>query len=422
MVIAQMKANSGMLQGYRILDLTDENGLLCGKVLADLGAEVIKIERPGGDPARQKGPFYQDQPGSERSLFWMAFNQGKKGITLNLESPPGRELLKNMVKKADALVESFPPGYLDSLGLSYPDLKQLNPALVFTSITPFGSDGPHGNYKGPDLVASAMSGYMFLCGDTDRAPVRLSFPFAFPFAATEAAVGLLMALHYRHRTGQGQKVDVSAQQVMATMDLNAPAFYEFQKRLIRRSGPFRAELTAGEKELQVWPCSDGWISFSVYGGDTGARVNRALVAWMDSEGMADEFLKGIDWAKLDMAHISRAFLEEVEKRLGAFFLRHTKQELLNGALERRLILLPVYTMGEILDDPQMKAREFWMEVKHPELGATLTYPGPFVKASLTPVRPGGRAPLVGEHNQQVYQEWLGLSLREIERLKQEGVV
>ncbi len=165
-----------MLSGYHIIDLSDDKGLFCGKLLADLGAEVVKVERPGGDPARMIGPFYQDDPHPDKSLFWFAFCQGKKGITLNLEEPRGQDLLKRLVAKADVLVESFPPGYLDSLGLGYDALLAVNPSLVFTSVTPFGTTGPYSSYKGPDIVAVAMSGYMSLSGDTDRAPVRVGYP------------------------------------------------------------------------------------------------------------------------------------------------------------------------------------------------------------------------------------------------------
>ncbi|MEK7847655.1 MAG: CoA transferase [Chloroflexota bacterium] len=411
-----------MLNGYRIIDITDDKGLFCGKLLADLGAEVVKVERPGGDPARMVGPFYHDEHHPDRSLFWFAFCQGKKGITLDLEKPRGRELLKALVAKADAVVESFPPGHLDSLGLGYDALKAVNPSLVFTSITPFGGTGPYANYKGPDIVAMAMSGYMSLCGDTDRPPVRVGYPITYPIASAEAAAGTVMALFHRGRTGQGQRVDVSGQQASVSLGANAPAFWDINRRLIGRSGQFRGELLAAVKERQVWPCKDGFISFAIYGGDTGARVNKALVEWIDSEGMADDFLRGIDWKALDMATVTRDFMEPVEERLGAFFLTHTKEEMLKGALERRLILLPVYDLGDILSDPQLQSRGYWMEVEHPELGGSLTYPGPFIQSRPAPVQPGRRAPMVGEHNREVYSQWLGLSPEQVEALKQEGVI
>ncbi|MDP6100117.1 MAG: CoA transferase [Dehalococcoidia bacterium] len=411
-----------MLNGYRILDLSDDKGLFCGKLLADMGAEVVKVERPGGDPARMIGPFYQDDPHPGKSLFWFAFCQGKQGVTLNLEEQRGRDLLKNLAAKADAVIESFPIGYLDSIGVGYDALTEVNPTLVYTTVTPFGTTGPYKDYKGPDIVAMAMSGYMSLCGDTDRAPVRDSFPIAYPIAGTEAAAGTVMALFHRGRTGKGQRVDASAQQSSVSLSANAPAFQDINQRRLRRSGQFRGELLAAIPERQVWPCKDGFICFAIYGGATGARVNQALVDWMDSEGMADEFLRGIDWKALDMSTVTREWMEPVEDRLGAFFLTHTKNEMLQGALERRLILLPVYDMTDIINDPQLQSRGYWMDVEHPELGRSITYPGAFIQSRPTPVQPGKRAPMVGEHNREVYGGWLGLTVDEIDALKQQGVI
>jgi len=158
----------GMLSPYRVLDLTDTNGLLCGKLLGDLGADVIKIERPGGDAARNLGPFYHDEADPEKSLFWFAFNTSKRGITLDIETAEGQETLKSLVKGADFVIESFPPGYLDRLGLGYSALEKINPRIILVSITPFGQTGPYKDYKAPDIVAFAMGGYMYPFGDPDR--------------------------------------------------------------------------------------------------------------------------------------------------------------------------------------------------------------------------------------------------------------
>jgi crotonobetainyl-CoA:carnitine CoA-transferase CaiB-like acyl-CoA transferase len=163
-----------LLTPYRVLDLTDETGFMCGKVLGDLGAEVILIEPPGGHAARAIGPFYKDQVDPEKSLFWFAFNTSKKGVTLNLTNPDGQKLLKELVKGSDIVVESFAPGYLDALGLGYEALAAVKPDLVFTSISPFGQKGPHRDWKGTDLTLQARSGFQYLLGDPDRAPVRIS--------------------------------------------------------------------------------------------------------------------------------------------------------------------------------------------------------------------------------------------------------
>ncbi|GAJ12047.1 unnamed protein product, partial [marine sediment metagenome] len=214
--MAEEEKTEGALSPCRVLDITDEKGLYCGKLLGDLGADVIKIERPGGDPARRIGPFYHDEPDPERSLFWFALNTSKRGITLDIESADGQEILKKLVKSADFVIESFPPGYLDKLGLSYSALEKLNPGIIMVSITPFGQTGPYKDYKAPDIVAWAMGGQTYLYGDPDRPPVRISHhSHAYLHAAAEAAVGAMMALYHREMTGEGQQVDISIQESAA---------------------------------------------------------------------------------------------------------------------------------------------------------------------------------------------------------------
>ncbi len=190
-----------LVSSPRVLDLTDDKGFLCGRILADMGADVIKIERPGGEAARNIGPFYHDIPDREKSLYWFVFNAGKRGITLDIETRQGRELFKRLVKGADFFIESFPPGYLDKLGLGYSVLSQVNSHLIMVSITPFGQAGPYRDFKAPDLVSIAMSGWMYICGDTDRPPVRVSFPQAYLNTGAEAAAACTIAYYHRERTG-----------------------------------------------------------------------------------------------------------------------------------------------------------------------------------------------------------------------------
>ena len=182
-----------LLAPFRALDITDEKGFLCGKVLGDLGADVIKIEKPGGDPARSIGPFYHDIPDPEKSLYWFAFNMNKRGITLDIETADGQQIFKKLATTADFVIGSFPPGYMDKLGLGYSALSEINPQTIVTSITPFGQTGPYQDFKGSDIVAMAMSGLMYLIGDPDRPPVRISFPQAYLHAGVEGAVGSMVA-------------------------------------------------------------------------------------------------------------------------------------------------------------------------------------------------------------------------------------
>ena len=228
-----------MLGSFRVLDLTSDKGFLCGKILGDLGADVIKIEPPGGDPARSIGPFYHNIPQPEKSLYWFAFNNNKRGITLDIETRDGQEIFKGLVKTADFVIESFAPGYMDSLGLGYSALSEINPRIIVTSITPFGQTGPYKDYKASDIVVIAMMGWMYLCGDPDRPPVRISFPQAYLNASAEAAASSMIAHYYRETTGEGQHVDVSAQHSLITNAFNAPSFWEFNRIILQRAGPLK---------------------------------------------------------------------------------------------------------------------------------------------------------------------------------------
>ncbi|HEX7475461.1 MAG TPA: CoA transferase, partial [Dehalococcoidales bacterium] len=206
-----MEERKCLLNSPRVLDLTDKNGFLCGKILADLGADVIKIEKPGGDQDRSMGPFYHHCLDPEKSLHWFAYNANKRGITLKIDSKDGQQILKRLASKADFIVESFAPGYLDELGLGYSDLCTINPRIVFTSITPFGQTGPYKDFKASDLEVMAMSGLMYITGRPDEAPLRISFPQSFLLAAAHAAAASMVAYFHRESTGCGQHVDVSAQ-------------------------------------------------------------------------------------------------------------------------------------------------------------------------------------------------------------------
>ena len=192
------EGKDGMLGPYRALDLTDEMGLLCGKILGDLGADVIKVEKPGGDPARKRGPFYHDEPGPENSLLWWAYNTSKRGVTLDIETGTGQRLFKKLVEDADFVIESFPPGYMDSLGLGYRELEKINPGVIMVSISPFGQTAPYRDFKTSDIVAFAMGGRMYVTGDYDRPPVRISHHSqSYLNAAADAAVGAMLALYHR---------------------------------------------------------------------------------------------------------------------------------------------------------------------------------------------------------------------------------
>jgi benzylsuccinate CoA-transferase BbsE subunit len=412
-----------LLSPYRILDLTDEHGLICGKFLSDLGAEVIKVEKPGGDPARHIGPFFQEIRDPEKSLYWLSLNTGKKGITLDLEKGEGRGIFKELVKRADVVLESFPPGYLDSLELGFEDLCRLKSDLILTSISPFGECGPYGGYRDSDLVLWALSGLLFICGDPDRPPVRISLEQSFLHAGADGAAGTVMALYHRGLTGQGQQVQVSILKAMERVAYTAHILWDASGKILRRPGSALRIPPLGTTTPLIWPCQDGFVAFYLFGGAMGAVSNPALTQWMDEEGLAGEKMRAMDWPRFD---IGRTPQEEINRHIvgpvGEFFRRHTRKELWEGGIKRRVMVYPVNDAEGVLKDPQLRERDFWVQIEHPNLERTLTYPGPFIKTEGSLCRVRGRAPLIGEHNGAIYIQELGLSKDELTRLKAEKVI
>ncbi|MDD5093352.1 MAG: CaiB/BaiF CoA-transferase family protein [Dehalococcoidia bacterium] len=405
------------LAPYRVLDLTDEKGMFCGRILGDLGAEVIKVEEPGGDQSRNIGPFYHDIPHPEKSLPWFAYNANKKGITLNLRSSDGREIFKRLAKTADFVIESFAPGYLDNLELGYPTLSQVNPRIILVSITPFGQSGPYKDYKASDIVSVAMGGLMYVTGDPDRPPVRVSVEQSHLHAGAQAAIGSLLALHHRTLTGEGQIVDVSIQESMIPAIPELLSHWEFGQRKVPRSGPYVFRGEAWQRA--TWPCKDGQIGMRILTG-VYAKAIIPLVEWMDEEGMAGN-LKQVKWEEIDVGQLTQEEYDSWEDQFMKFFLRHTKEDLYREAVKRGIHLLPAYAPDELLTDRQLLSRNFWVDVEHPELGANITYPGPAARLSATPLGIRRHSPLIGEHNQDIYGE-LGISAKELVTLKESGII
>ena len=412
----------GLLTPYRVLDITDEQGLFCAKVFGDLGADVIKVEPPGGSSARRIGPFYEDIAHQERSLVWFAYNANKRGITLNLECEDGREIFKKLVATADIVIESFRPGYMRDLGLGYDDLCRVKPDIILTSITPFGQSGPYSNFQASDLVCWAMGGFAYLTGDSDRPPVQVSFPQAFLAGASEAAVATIIALYSHEISGEGQHVDVSIQASLSKNMMNAPLFWESEGVNLRWAGPFRTGLSLFVGQRVIWKCKDGEVSFFFWGGKTGARTNRALVEYMDEEGMAPAFMKEIEWERFDMATATEELFQGISHSVGRFFEAHSKEELFREAVRRRFTLYPVQNAMDIAADPQLKERDFWQSIEHPELGMELLYPNFPCLFSEKVETKRRRSPLIGEHNEEIYMGEMGITREEMIRLKGIGAI
>ncbi len=402
---------SALMAGYRMLDLSDEKGMLCGKIFADMGVEVIKVERPEGDPARTLPPFYKDDPHPEKSLFWFSYNTGKKSVTLDLNTADGRAVFHDLVKVSDFIVESFPVGYLDSLGLGYDSLSRVNPRIILTSLTPFGDTGPGRDQQADDIVLWATGGMMAIMGEQDRPPVRMNLLQSYFHAGAEAAVGTMAAHYPRELTGEGQHVVVNMQACIVWTLMNEQAYPILHGNSVQRNGVFVG--SAGMRQRTVFPCKDGQITLLVAGGPLAFSL-RAFIKWMDEKGRCPQWMAEKDWSMWGPATFMNAKGNEVQKEIDAieaaitaFLTTMTKAEIYAEALKRRILLAPVATVADITASEQLAARDFFVPIAHEDLGATISYPGPFAKLSETPLAVGGRAPHIGEHNDEVYTGLLG---------------
>ncbi|MBN2074325.1 MAG: CoA transferase [Dehalococcoidales bacterium] len=407
---------SGMLSPYRALDLTDEKGLLCGKILGELGVDVIKIEKPGGDSSRNIGPYYHDEIDPEKSLYWFSYNTGKRGITLDIETDTGREIFKELVKTADIVIDSFPPGHMKELGLDYGELEKVNPEIIVASITPYGQTGPYKDFKYSDITLYAMGGYMSSVGDVDHPPVRISHHFqTYLHGGGQAAQGVVMALYHREMTGEGQYIDVSIHDSTSRITPErVTAFWDFSKKVQHRAKPSILG--------RIWECKDGYVYSMYWGGASGNRWNTPLVKWMESEGVATDFIKNLDWETFNMMQGPEETLIKIAEPTRALFSKHTKDELLQGAREHNAQVYPLNNTAEIASNVQLEARDYWVALEHPELGTSITYPGPFAKTTEAPPQVTRRAPLIGEHNEEIYVNEMGYLEDKLEELKRDGII
>ncbi|MBI4766975.1 MAG: CoA transferase [Deltaproteobacteria bacterium] len=420
--------NICLLEGFRVLDLTDEIGHLCGKILGDLGADVIKIEPPGGDPARNNGPFYHDIPHPEKSLFWFFTNLNKRGITLDIKTIQGRELFLRLLPKADIVVESFEPGFLDGLGLGYHDLSKINPGIILTSITPFGQTGPYAHYKTTDLVGISMGGMARIYGYTDSPPMRFSAPQFYFNGGLQGVLGSMMALYHKEITGEGQQVDVSCQQAVVLTLMMASEIWDILKVNYKGIGPFAMSVRPTPPgpliRRMVWPCKNGYVILMIGGGAAqGVRISSEnLVAWANSEGHL-LLLKDYKWLEVNFATIIQEEINRIESLIAEFLMTKTKEELFDYAVKHDIMLAPVMDVRDLIASPQLEARKFWVDVDHPELGEKIAYPGwPIKWTGLPPYRPQRRSPLIGEHNEEIYCQELGFSKQELVLLKTRHII
>ena len=394
------------LDGIKVLDLTRHvSGPYCTKLLADFGADVVKIERPGcGDPARRMGPFFHDEPHPEKSLPFLYLNTSKRSVTLNLKSEMGKHILRRLVAESDALVESFSPRVMPSLGLSYDELRLVNPNLVMVSISNFGQTGPYRDYKAAEIVEFALGGMMYIFGKREREPLKHAFNQAQFKAGTNAASATLIAVYHQLLTGHGQRVDVSIQESMASALRDTTSVYTYQ-------GGIKARATAytGEMPREPVKARDGHVVPIVFGG-----VNwHEMAEFLDAPELGDERFSTPEGRRAN----ARELRETLEERIA----RRDKSEIFYSAHQRRgYIFGMVQSPQEVLENPQYMHRGYFVDIEHPVVGSA-TYPGAPFEMSDTPWKARSPAPTLGQHNIEVLGERLGYSRKDLVRLKALGV-
>lgn len=408
-----------MLKAYRVLDLTDEKGSAAGKILGDLGADVIKIEKPGGDRSRRIGPFFKNSERPEDSLHWWAYNANKRGITLDIETTEGQGLFRSLCDTAHIIIESFAPGHMEKFGLGYNTLSGSRPGLIMTSITPFGQTGPFKDRKASDIAILAMSGLMSITGYADRAPIRMCLDQTYLLGSIHAVVGTLIALRHLNASGEGQLVDVSLYEATVRGNYWEPARWEFLHELVKRAG--NRFPRAAAKGLQLWHCKDGYITWLLTGGVTGAKQMNALVKWMSELNQAD-VLKDVDWGSLHLSTISQEDLDIWEQVIEKFFMNFTLDELEREAIARGIPMARLNRINHVADDEQLVAREFWKQLPVADSKETISFPGFPYLTNQDNVRVRTRAPLIGEHNNEIYVKELRLSTEKMTSLKQSGII
>lgn len=395
-----------MLGSYRVIDLSDGGGILCAQILADLGADVIQVEPPEGSRARRLAPFLGDEPGPERSLVWWAYARGQRSVALDLEVPADLERLHALVAGADFLLESFRPDRLEALGLGREALEALNPALVHVSITPFGRDGPKAGWAATDLISVAAAGLAHLNGETERPPVRCSVPQAHAHAAADAAVGALIAHFERKRSGRGQHVDVAEQQslTLATMfrSLDAPLSETPARRI---SG---GVYVAGSFLRSRYPLRDGWVVLGPGFLPSTGHFMKRLLAFALEEGFGEPSALDEDWntfaIRMIQGQLPRDAYAATDATLEAFFATKSKAELIEAACKRKLLLAPLFDLGEIADSPQLRERGFATELRVRGADAPVRFPGPFARFGRTPIRYERPPPRLDEHGAEIRAE------------------
>jgi benzylsuccinate CoA-transferase BbsE subunit len=402
------ESNGGYaLQGVGVLDLGGEHGSFSSRLLADLGARVIKVEKPGGDPSRKIGPYLCGSPDPDKSRFFFFNNANKLGITLDLQTREGRRIFLRLVRRNDIIIESYPPGRMETLGLGLEALREANPSIAVVSVTSFGQDGPRRDYPACDLVASAFGGQMFICGEPKKPPIKPYGHQSYYSASLFATIAALIGLREKRRDQKNLTFDISLQEaVTATLEHVLIRYFD-DKTVAQREGGLH-----WDRGFCIFPCRDGFILLTLF------QQWQTLVEWMASEDMAEDLVD----KKWEDEVYRRENIDHVIQVISRWTKIHESQEFYAMGQSFRLPWAPIRSPLDVLKCPQLRARKFFMDVEYSKNGQTLEFAGSPCKFGM-PVPESWKAPPGrGEHNNQIYHEELGIPFQEIERLHSLGVI
>ncbi len=397
------------LTGLKVLDVTHYiAGPFCTKLLADYGADVIKVEKPGeGDGSRRMGPFLDDVPDPEKSGLFLYLNTNKKGITLNLKTETGVKIFKDLVKESDVLVENFSPRVMPGLGLDYQTLKKVKPQLVMTSISNFGQTGPYRDWKATEITLFALCGQMHKIGDPDREPLKHALSIYQYFAGEIASLATVAVAMRSANTGNGECIDVSILETMLGDIDTMINTYDY-------SGDKGTRTTAKNYPVYPWggfPVKDGYVSIQGVGG--GERWMPRLFTMIGKPELKDD-------PRFSTPQNRVKYRDEFNVLLYSWLIDHTKQEVFDEAAEVRYPIAPVYNTEDLVNNPHYQERGYFVEIEHPRAGK-LNYPGAPFKMSEAGLAIRRPAPLLGQHNREVYCELLGYSEHDLSILRRCGV-
>ena len=399
---------------FRVVDMTSGvAGPFASKLLADYGADVIKVEPPHGDPSRQMGPFAGDDPHPEKSLLFLYLNCNKRGVTLDVETGAGRKLLLDLLKTADVLMEDYTPGYLDSLNLGYGQLEELNPKLVMTSITPFGQTGPYKSYKGNDLVYYAMGGMMYTSGAYHREPLKHGHPQSLYLGGIVTAYVTSAALFARRTLGQGQHVDLSLSEVMAADHYQPVARYAFSGGVTRRAPKSDTGQEKGAGFLGMVPAKDGYVRVSI-SPPQRLYSRSGPQPWPEYAGL-------LGHPEIGDALAEATSTQEIDEILLPVIREMPKLEYYHRLMTNEWLAAAAQTPQDLANCPQLEERQYFTEVEHPVIGR-VKFPGEVVRLPSSPWNLRFPAPLLGQHNRAVFCGELGRSEDELVGLRQVGAI